>query len=182
MPWDQKMAPPREDSTLSTADSLFPLESVILPPTASKEVAMDIGHIIEGRASSQIISCSVDTPVREAVALLAARRIGALPIMEAGKVAGIFSERDVIYRLAEEGDACLERPVGEIMTSPAITVERSTDLIEALSLMTRRRIRHLPVVEGETMCGFISIGDLVKTRLDQIENEAEAMRTYIQTA
>lgn len=143
---------------------------------------MDIGRLIEGRASSEIVSCTVDMPVREAIALLAARRIGALPIMEAGRVAGIFSERDVIYRLAEEGDACLSRPVGEVMTSPAITVDRSTDLYEALALMTRRRIRHLPVLESGTMCGFISIGDLVKARLGEIENEAEAMRTYIQTA
>ncbi len=143
---------------------------------------MDISRMIESRASSEIVSCDVDLPVREAIGLLASRRIGALPVMEMGRVAGIFSERDVIYRLAEEGDACLARPVGEVMTSPAITVERSCDLIEALALMTRRRIRHLPVVDAGTMCGFISIGDLVKARLDQIEHEAEAMRAYIQTA
>ncbi|MEX0342793.1 MAG: CBS domain-containing protein [Erythrobacter sp.] len=143
---------------------------------------MDIGRLIEGRASSDIISCTIDTPVREAVALLASKRIGALPITDGGKVAGIFSERDVIYRLADEGDACLSRPLGEVMTAPAITVERSTLVLNALALMTRRRIRHLPVVDGGEMCGFISIGDLVKARLDEIEHEAEAMREYIQTA
>ena len=68
------------------------------------------------------------------------------------------------------------------MTAPAITVQRTTSVLEALALMTRRRIRHLPVVDGEAMCGFISIGDLVKARLDEIEHEAEAMRAYIQTA
>ncbi|WP_370190254.1 CBS domain-containing protein [Qipengyuania sp.] len=143
---------------------------------------MDIGTLIEGRTNSEVVSCTIDTSVREAVSLLASRRIGAVPVMDGDRVAGIFSERDVIYRLAEEGDACLSRPLGEVMTAPAITVERSTAVLEALALMTRRRIRHLPVVEAGAMCGFISIGDLVKARLDEIEHEAEAMRTYIQTA
>ena len=67
-------------------------------------------------------------------------------------------------------------------TAPAITVERSATVLDALALMTKRRIRHLPVVDGETMCGFISIGDLVKARLDEIQHEAEAMREYIRTA
>lgn len=143
---------------------------------------MEIGKLIEGRAKSDIVSCSIDSSVREAVAILASRRIGAVPVMDGDKVAGIFSERDVIYRLAEEGDACLARPLSEVMTAPAITVERSSVVLNALALMTRRRIRHLPVVDGEEMCGFISIGDLVKARLDEIEHEAEAMREYIQTA
>ena len=68
---------------------------------------MNIGNLIEARASSDIISVNVDQPVREAVKLLASRRIGALPVMSGGRVAGIFSERDVIYRLADEGSACL---------------------------------------------------------------------------
>ena len=143
---------------------------------------MEISRLIEGRASSNVISSTVDAPVREAIALLASKRIGAVPIMKGGRIVGIFSERDVIYRLADEGDTCLERPIGEVMTAPAITVERSATVLDALALMTKRRIRHLPVVDGETMCGFISIGDLVKARLDEIQHEAEAMREYIRTA
>lgn len=143
---------------------------------------MDVGTMIAGRTSSQIISCTVDTPVRDAIALLAEKRIGALPVVENGRVAGIFSERDVIYRLTSEGEACLSSSIGDVMTSPAITVERDTGVLDALALMTRRRIRHLPVVDGEMMCGFISIGDLVKARLDEIQHEAEAMREYIQSA
>lgn len=141
-----------------------------------------IGKLLEGRANSDVIASAVETPVREVIALLAEKRIGAVPILEHGRVAGIFSERDVIYRLAAEGDVCLTRRVGEIMTSPAITVDRQTPILEALALMTRRRIRHLPVMDGETMCGFISIGDLVKARLEAIQHEAEAMREYIQMA
>ncbi len=140
---------------------------------------MQIGKLIEGRASSDIISVNVDQPVREAVGLLASKRIGALPVMTGGQVAGIFSERDVIYRLANEGQTCLDRPVGEVMTSPAITVDRATLADQALALMTKRRIRHLPVVEGGAMCGFISIGDLVKSRMDEVQHEADAMRDYI---
>ena len=143
---------------------------------------MEISRLIEGRASSNVISSTVDAPVREAIALLASKRIGAVPIMEGGRIVGIFSERDVIYRLADEGDACLECPIGEVMTALAITVEKSATVLDALALMTKRRIRHLPVVDGETMCGFISIGDLVKARLDEIQHEAEAMREYIRTA
>ena len=140
---------------------------------------MDIGSLIADRRSSDVISCSVDGEVRDAVRLLASKRIGALPVMEGGRVVGIFSERDVIYRLAEEGDACLVRPVGDVMTSPPITVDRATKIDQALALMTKRRIRHLPVVDGDTMCGFISIGDLVNSRFDEVQHEAEAMRDYI---
>ena len=143
---------------------------------------MNISKLIEGRSSSDIISVNVDQPVREAVGLLASKRIGALPVMAGGQVAGIFSERDVIYRLADEGQSCLDRAVGDVMTSPAITTGRQTEILDALGLMTKRRIRHLPVVDGDAMCGFISIGDLVKARLDEIEHEASAMRQYIQTA
>ncbi|TMM48217.1 CBS domain-containing protein [Qipengyuania marisflavi] len=143
---------------------------------------MNVGNLIEGFAAADIVSCTVDTAMRDAVTLLAEKRIGALPIMEGGRVVGIFSERDVIYCLAAKGAGCLDGPVGNVMTSPPITIARDTSLLQALSLMTKRRIRHLPVVDGDTMCGFISIGDLVKTRLEQIEHEAQAMREYIQTA
>lgn len=142
---------------------------------------MTIARLIEGR-SGPIISIDVQTTVREAVALLAEKRIGALPVMQGGSIAGIFSERDVVYRLAASGPAMLDGPVGAVMTAPAITVDLQTEVLDALGLMTRRRIRHLPVVSGGAMVGFISIGDLVKYRIDRIEREAEAMRSYIQSA
>jgi CBS domain-containing protein len=142
---------------------------------------MTIARLTEGR-SGDIVSCSATTSVGEAVKILAEKRIGALPVLEGGKVAGIFSERDVIYQLAAHGPAVLDKPVGQVMTSPAITVEPSNGVLEALGLMTRRRIRHLPVVEGETIKGFVSIGDLVKYRIEGMAAEAEAMRSYIQGA
>lgn len=142
---------------------------------------MNIANIIAGRGAEKIISCTVSTPVSEAVAILAEKRIGAMPVMRGGSVAGIISERDVIYRLASNGSGCLEGPVEAIMTSPVITVEPSTTVDEALALMTRRRFRHFPVVENGALVAFISIGDLVKTRIVEVEHEAEALRNYIQT-
>lgn len=143
---------------------------------------MDIAHLIAGREGGEIVTCDVDTPMRDALAMLAKKRIGALPVMQHGAIVGIFSERDVIYCLEAEGEASLSKKVGEVMTAPPITVEPSTRIENALELMTRRRIRHLPVVQGGTMVGFVSIGDLVKMQVDGLAQEAEAMRTYIQTA
>ena len=142
---------------------------------------MTIGRIIAGR-SREMISCEAATPVREAVATLAQKRIGALPVLDGGSVSGIFSERDVIHELDSNGPAMLERTVGEVMTTPAITVMPETTVLEALGLMTRRRIRHLPVVVDGQIVDFVSIGDLVKYRIDHIQSEAEALRVYIQTA
>ena len=138
---------------------------------------MTIARLIEGR-SGEIVACDTQTSVRDAVRMLAERRIGALPVYSGGKVAGIFSERDVVYKLAEQGPAMLDKTVGDVMTSPPITVSPSTDILEALGLMTRRRIRHLPVMEGEAIKGFVSIGDLVKYRIEQIQSEAAALRDY----
>ena len=143
---------------------------------------MDIARLIEARRPEDIVTCDESVTVREAVQLLASRRIGAVPVLRAGALVGIFSERDVLYRLAEEGALCLERSVGEVMTAPPITVTPETTRDEARALMTRRRVRHLPVVDGGKMIGFISIGDIVKSCIDAAEAEAEQMRIYIQSA
>lgn len=143
---------------------------------------MTISNLIEGRSVADIVTCDINDSVRDTVTLLATKRIGAIPVMKARTLAGIFSERDVIYRLADHGAACLDKRVGDIMTAPAITVDVQAKVDDALAMMTRRRIRHLPVLDNGVMCGFISIGDLVKSRMDAVELEAEAMRNYIQTA
>jgi CBS domain-containing protein len=119
--------------------------------------------------------------VRDAVALLAERRIGAVPVLENGEVAGIMSERDVIYGLRNEGPDLLDWPVSRVMSAPAITIDRSVAVLAALSQMSRKRIRHLPVVEDGRIVGIVSIGDLVAYRINRIEQEAEAMRNYIQS-
>ena len=142
---------------------------------------MTIAAILGGKGQD-VVSIPGDRSVRDAVELLAKKRIGAVPVMEGDAVAGIFSERDVIYCLEREGAAALDRRVAEVMTAPALTVKPDESVLAALALMTRRRIRHLPVVDRGKCIGFVSIGDLVKYRIDRIESEAEAMRTYIQSA
>lgn len=143
---------------------------------------MDIARLIEARRPEDIIAIDESASVREAVRTLAERRIGAVPVMRGVALVGIFSERDVLYRLADEGAHCLDRKVGDVMTSPPITVAPKTTCDEAMALMTRRRVRHLPVLDDGGLVGFISIGDIVKSRIDAAETEAEQMRIYIQSA
>jgi CBS domain-containing protein len=142
---------------------------------------MTIAVILE-RKGRNVISIDADVTVREAVALLAEKRIGALPVIADGRVVGVISERDVIYRLSSDGAAMLDWPVSKVMTAPAITIEPRVTVLGALSQMTKRRIRHLPVEEGDQLIGVVSIGDLVAYRISMIEEEAEAMRAYIQSA
>lgn len=123
-----------------------------------------------------------DERMSEAVAKLGAKRIGALPVVEDGRVLGIISERDLIYCLKDHGSETLQWPVSRAMTSPAVTVGPATPVLSAMAMMTQRRIRHLPVVSGGDLVGIVSIGDLVKYRMERIEEEAEAMRAYIQSA
>lgn len=142
---------------------------------------MSIALLIAGR-SGEVWHCHADDRVADAVETLATRRIGALPVKDSGsEVAGIFSERDVLYALKTHGAAALQMRVRDVMTAPVISVSPDQSALEALALMTRRRIRHLPVIDNGKMVGFVSIGDLVKFRIDRIEAEAEALREYIQT-
>ncbi len=138
---------------------------------------MTIAKLLGKRA---VVSVGADRTVREVVALLAEHRIGAVPVLEGAAVVGIFSERDMIHALVERGADALDLTVAERMTSPAITVDPAASVLGALSLMTQRRIRHLPVIDADRLVGFVSIGDLVKYRIDGIEAEAKAMRDYIQ--
>jgi CBS domain-containing protein len=142
---------------------------------------MTIAAILGGKGG-EVLSIACDTTVREAIEILAENRIGSLPVLKDGRVVGIMSERDVIYCLRSDGAVILDWPVEQIMTAPAITVEPDIGALVALSMMTKRRIRHLPVVESDRLIGIVSIGDLVAYRINRIEQEAEAMRAYIQSA
>ena len=128
---------------------------------------MTIAAILQSKGSD-VLTVEADSTVRDAIAILAEHRIGALPVMKAGEVAGIMSERDVIYCLRDHGAEVLDWPVSRVMTSPAITAEPGTPVLSALALMAERRIRHLPVAEGGRLIGIVSIGDLVKYRMDRI--------------
>ena len=141
---------------------------------------MTISAILE-RKEEKLHSVQCDTPVRDALKLLADNKIGSLPVLKDDKVVGIMSERDIIYCLARDGAQILDWAVERVMTSPAIVVTPDVPALSALSMMSKRRIRHLPVVEGERLVGIVSIGDLVAYRIRRIEEEAEAMRAYSQS-
>ncbi|HEX3302663.1 MAG TPA: CBS domain-containing protein [Thermomicrobiales bacterium] len=137
---------------------------------------------ILGDKGTDVATITGNATVADAVRVLGERRIGALPVLEGDEVAGIMSERDVIYCLREHGAEALDWPVSRVMSAPAVTVEPATPVLAALAMITQRRIRHLPVVSGGRLVGIVSIGDLVKHRIERIEEEAAAMREYIQTA
>lgn len=142
---------------------------------------MTIAAVLGGKGS-EVATVAADQPVSDAVALLTQRKFGALPVVEDGRIIGLLSERDVVHCLNDHGGAVLDWPVSRVMTAPVITVDCATPVLAALALMTNKRIRHLPVVEGGQIRGIVSIGDLVKHRMERIEAEAEAMRSYIQSA
>lgn len=142
---------------------------------------MTIASVLQGKGTSvETIAC--DAALFDAVRRLGEKRIGALPVMDGTRIAGIISERDLIYCLRDHGPAVLDWPVSRVMSAPAITADSHMSVLAALALMTERRIRHLPVIEYGEIRGIVSIGDLVKYRMERIEAEAEAMRAYIQSA
>lgn len=139
---------------------------------------MTIAAILKDRDGTVVAVRGGDT-LRDVIALLAERRFGAVPVLDGDRLIGIFSERDVVRLIAREGPGVLESRIDRVMTPNPVTVAPRLGVMSALSLMTERRIRHLPVCDGDAVVGFISIGDLVKYRIDKIEAEAAAMRDYI---
>ncbi len=140
---------------------------------------MNVAAILKykGRA---VTTAGPDMTLLEIANRLAAKRIGAIVVVGArGEVAGIVSERDIIRALAEQGPASLKRPVSETMTKHVVTCQETDTLDELMAMMTARRFRHLPVVTDGALVGIISIGDVVKHHVAEVEMEATAMREYI---
>src|SRR5439155_26747655 len=119
-----------------------------------QEIGMTIAAILE-RKGRDVASIEAGASVRDAVSLLASRKIGAVPVTDGGAVAGILSERDIIQCLSSDGAAVLDWPVSKVMTAPAITTGVAANVLGALSEMSRRRIRHLPVVEDGRLTGIV---------------------------
>jgi len=142
---------------------------------------MTVASILQNKGHD-VVSVDRSHKVADVVELLCKHRIGAVLVIEGGAVEGIVSERDIIRGLQDKGSAILDCAVADIMTADLVTVGPDEGLIEALSLITERRIRHLPVVEGGKLCGLVSIGDLVKKRIEIIEYEAASLKDYIQHA
>ncbi|EIM30566.1 CBS domain-containing protein [Microvirga lotononidis] len=119
----------------------------------------------------------------EAARVLAERRIGALLIVDGHRpVVGIISERDIVRAVAAQGAKALDEPVSRFMTEKVVTCTGETSINDIMELMTQQKFRHIPVVEGGRLSGIISIGDVVKLRLEEVEAETQAIKEYIATA
>jgi CBS domain-containing protein len=140
---------------------------------------MNVHTILRGKGKS-VVTIHPDATIERAIAVLRLRGIGALVVSDDGeKVAGILSERDIVEALGRYGGELLAVSVSEVMTCPVVTCEPEDSVAELMAEMTNRRIRHFPVVEDGRLIGIVSIGDLVKSRLDEIEYEAHSMRSFI---
>lgn len=136
---------------------------------------------------SQILRTKGDTvfttrpsePVAAVAELLHSRNVGALVVMDAERVVGIVSERDVVRAVAEDGPEALRRPVSDYMTANVLFADPGETVDSLLGRMTDRRIRHLPVCKSERLVGIVSIGDLVKSKISEVEAEADGLKAYI---
>ena len=120
-----------------------------------------------------------DQPVLEAIQIMADRRVGALPVMRAGELVGVVSERDYARKVILLGRSSAETAVWQIMSSPVVTVGPSETVRHCMEIMTERRIRHLPVVEGGATVGMISIGDLVRAVIEEQQETIEQLEKFI---
>jgi CBS domain-containing protein len=140
---------------------------------------MKINDVMKGKREQGTVTIRPDATVRDLVALLAEHNIGAVIVSSDGTgVEGIVSERDVVRRLHGHDDV-LGAVVTEIMTAQVRTCEPGADVDELMALMTEHRIRHVPVVDGESLVGVVSIGDVVKSRINQLEFERDQLDSYV---
>ena len=140
---------------------------------------MRISDVLRGK-SGQVVTVVPDTPVDRLLAVLAEHRIGAAVVSRDGStVDGIVSERDVVRALADRGAAVLTEPVSAIQTTDVFTIAPDAALADVERVMTERRFRHVPVVVDGTLRGIVSIGDVVKRRIDELESERSELAGYI---
>ncbi|MFO1033717.1 MAG: CBS domain-containing protein [Hyphomicrobiales bacterium] len=143
---------------------------------------MTVSHILKAKGRD-VITAKASDRVADVARTLSEKRIGAVVITSgAGKIEGIVSERDVVRHVGRDGASALELPVSAIMTKNVRTCGEMDSEAELMALMTEHRIRHLPVVSDGRLAGMVSIGDVVKNRIEAIEREAEDMKAYIATA
>ncbi|WP_420960126.1 CBS domain-containing protein [Brucella sp. IR073] len=143
---------------------------------------MTVRSILESKGRN-VISIRPEATLMEAVAILALHRIGALVVCDGGSaIKGILSERDIVRAIAGEGALALERKVSELMTSKVHVCHENHTINEVMETMTTNRFRHLPVERDGRLDGIVSIGDVVKKRIEEVEREAEEIKAYIATA
>jgi CBS domain-containing protein len=140
---------------------------------------MRISDVLRGKGT-RVVTVTPDTKVRELLAVLAEHGIGAVVVSRDGaSIDGIASERDIVRAFAKRGAAVMSEPVTEIYTADVHTITPDTSLEEVMRIMTERRIRHAPVVIDSGLRGIVSIGDVVKNRIDELETERAALTDYI---
>jgi CBS domain-containing protein len=138
---------------------------------------------ILSRKGSDVATTDPNASLAAAMRILAERRIGALVITGADqRIVGILSERDIVRSLAERGPRALDEPLAEVMTRKVVTCSQSETCCEIMERMSSGKFRHVPVVEQGRLIGIVSIGDVVKSRLEEMEREQAAMHDYIRTA
>jgi len=144
---------------------------------------MQVRHILQGKGRG-IIGIAESATLAEAAGILAQHHIGALVIQDSGgALAGIFSERDLVRAVAEDGPLALNRTISTYMSRQVTTCNESDTVEDLMEMMTRGRFRHVPVLDGhQRLAGMISIGDVVKTRIAETLNEANSLRDYISAA
>jgi CBS domain-containing protein len=143
---------------------------------------MNVEHILRSKGRD-VVSIEPNRTLGEAARLLSERKIGAILVGDTFRpVLGILSERDIVRAVAARGAAALDEPVSGMMTEKVVTCTGSSAIQEVMEMMTDGKFRHVPVVEGGKLAGIISIGDVVKNRLAEMEAESQAMREYIATA
>ncbi len=130
----------------------------------------------------QVQSVEPGAKLSAAIKILSERRIGAVLVLEQGRMEGILSERDIVRVLGERGAGVLDEPVSSVMTRKVVSCRESDTVSEIMEMMTNGKFRHLPVVQDGRVVGLISIGDIVKWRVSEYEREQEALREYIKTA
>lgn len=141
-------------------------------------MANRIDHIIRHR-KSEIWSVSPDATVYDALALMAEKEIGALMVLDGGRLAGVISERDYARKVVLQGKHSKDTPVSEIMSTDLVTITRNHSVDECMRLMSEHRVRHLPVLDGERLAGVVSIGDLVKAIIMEQAQTIDHLHTYI---
>jgi CBS domain-containing protein len=150
-----------------------------VPRRDAKEDAMLIVTVLRSKGDA-VVTVPPATTVRELLDTLAEHRIGAVVVSAGAGIDGIVSERDVVRRLRDSGAAILDQPVASIMTTDVVTCRSETPVDELMTTMTERRIRHVPVVDEQgDMVGIVSIGDLVKSRISELESERDDLVGYI---
>jgi CBS domain-containing protein len=140
---------------------------------------MQVSHILKAKGTA-VHSVPPETTIGEVVHALSRRRVGAVLVLASdGRIAGIISERDIIHGLADHGARLLDLKVADIMTKAVVSCTPEHTVDEIMREMTNRRIRHLPVLKDGKLAGIISIGDVVKSRLEELSAESDMLRNYI---